>query len=473
MKYCNMKKILGLFVLAMGCLMWTSCSSDDYTEKVNSVQVELAETTIAAAGGTATIQVTGTGIKATSAASWLSVNVNGNTIVATATANPMRESRATHVTVTASNGDEQLISIVQYGLVLSLSVGELDVNGSTQEYVIEAETTVPLTVTSDVDWVIATYDAENHVINVTIKNNVDENPREGHITVQGEGVSETITIKQGGIVLEVAKDKYVSSTKKASNLSIPVIRSIEVEVTCDADWLTATFNEETNKLEVSIAASTEVQRSGNITLTSGSLTKTVTIEQYELFGQYYLLYTDAEIGKTYYYVSELNSNGLVYDYMSGLTLTYPMKQTGDYELTMGPAGSPIGSYLDSYYFFLAWGNTEAGTWSTYDGRQSATMSVVFEEGDQYIDELTGTFTAGDPVETYKIDSWFMWGCSGPEFSMDYHMGYFDWLINPYLYKVPENDGARRSATRAIRTRDGQEALPAVLKNILRPCELKK
>ncbi|MBR2243516.1 MAG: BACON domain-containing protein [Prevotella sp.] len=464
-----MKKILGLFVLAMGCLMWTSCSSDDYTEKVNSVQVERAETTIAAAGGTATIQVTGTGIKAASTASWLSVAVNGNTIVATATANPMRESRATHITVTASNGDEQLISVVQYGLVLSLSVGELDVNGSTQEYVIEAETTVPLTVTSDVEWITAVYDAENHVINVTIMHNVDENPREGHITVQGEGVTETITIKQGGIVLEVAKDKYVSSTKKASNLSIPVIRSIEVEVTSDADWLTATFNEETNKLEVSIAASTEVQRSGNITLTSGSLTKTVTIEQYELFGQYYLLYTDAETGKTYYYVSELNSNGLVYDYIADLiTLTYPMKQTGDYELTVGPAGSPIGNYGTALYFFLAWGNHE-GYWSTYDGTESATMNVVFEEGDQYIDELTGTFGQSERV----IDSWFMWGCDAPEFSSTYGRGYYDWLINPYLYKVPENAGARRSATRAIRTRDGQEAMPAVLKNILRPCELKK
>ena len=468
MKYCNMKKILGLFVLAMGCLMWTSCSSDDYTEKVNSVQVERAETTIAAAGGTATIQVTGTGIKATSAASWLSVAVNGNTIVATATANPMRESRATHVTVTASNGDEQLISVVQYGLVLSLSVGELDVNGSTQEYVIEAETTVPLTVTSDVDWVIATYDAENHVINVTIMHNVDENPREGHITVQGEGVTETITIKQGGIVLEVAKDKYVSSTNKASKLSIPVIRSIEVEVTSDADWLTATFNEETNKLEVSIAASTEVQRSGNITLTSGSLTKTVTIEQYELFGQYYLLYTDAETGKTYYYKSMLDDKGLYYDYMEGLTLTYPFVKTGDYELTVGPAGSPIGNYGTALYFFLAWGNHE-GYWSTYNGTESATMNVVFEEGDQYIDELTGTFGESERV----IDCWFMWGCSAPEFSSTYGRGYYDWLINPYLYKVPENDGARRSATRAIRTRDGQEAMPAVLKNILRPCELKK
>lgn len=463
-----MKKVYSLIVLAMGCLMWTSCSSDDYTEKVNSVQVELAETTIAAAGGTATIQVTGTGIKATSAASWLSVAVNGNTIVATATANPMRESRATHVTVTASNGDEQLVSVIQYGLVLSLSVGELDVNGSTQEYVIEAETTVPLTVTSDVDWVIATYDAENHVINVTIKNNVDENPREGHITVSGEGVSETITVKQGGIVLEVAKDKYVSSTNKASKLSIPVIRSIEVEVTSDADWLTATFNEETNKLEVSIAASTEVQRSGNITLTSGSLTKTVTIEQYELFGEYYLLYTDAESGKTYYYEAMLDDKGLYYDYMAGLTLTYPFVKTGDYELTVGPAGSPIGNYGTAYYFFLAWGNHE-GYWSTYDGTESATMNVVFEEGDQYIDELTGTFGESERV----IDCWFMWGCNAPEFSSTYGLGYFDWLIYPYLYKVPENAGARRSATRAIRTRDGQEAMPAVLKNILRPCELKK
>lgn len=448
--------------------MWTSCSSDDYTEKVNSVQVERAETTIAAAGGTATIQVTGTGIKATSAASWLSVAVNGNTIVATATANPMRESRATHVTVTASNGDEQLISVVQYGLVLSLSVGELDVNGSTQEYVIEAETTVPLTVTSDVEWITAVYDAENHVINVTIMHNVDENPREGHITVQGEGVTETITIKQGGIVLEVAKDKYVSSTNKASKLSIPVIRSIEVEVTSDADWLTATFNEETNKLEVSIAASTEVQRSGNITLTSGSLTKTVTIEQYELFGQYYLLYTDAETGKTYYYISMLDDKGLYYDYMEGLTLTYPFVKTGDYELTVGPAGSPIGNYGTALYFFLAWGNHE-GYWSTYNGTESATMNVVFEEGDQYIDELTGTFGESERV----IDCWFMWGCSAPEFSSTYGRGYYDWLINPYLYKVPENAGARRSATRAIRTRDGQEAMPAVLKNILRPCELKK
>lgn len=472
MKYCNMKKILGLFVFAIGGLLMTSCSSDDYTEKVNSVQVESAETTIAAIGGTATIQVKGTGISATSAASWLSVAVDGNTIVATATANPMRESRATHITVTASNGDQQLVSVVQYGLVLSLSDSEIDVNGSTHELTIATETTIPVTVTSNTEWITAVYDAENNVINVTIKNNVDENPREGSITVTGEGVSETITISQGGIVLELEKDKYVVASNDVSTMSIAVTRSIEVQATSDVDWLTPTFNEETSTLELAVAASEELQRSGTVTLTSGSLTKTITIEQYGLYGEYYLVYADLKNQKWLYYLATFDENGLSYDYMPGLTLTYPLKKTDDYQVTMGPAGSPIGSYGTSYYFFLAWGNSEGGTWSTYDGTESATMNVIFKEGTQYIDELTGTF--GDPEDPTTIDSWFMWGCSAPEFSSTGHIGYFDWIVYPYLEKVPANASAsRRSATRAIRTKDGHEAMPAVLKNILRPQELKK
>lgn len=295
----------------------TSCSSDDYTEKVNSVQVESAETTIAAIGGTATIQVKGTGISATSAASWLSVAVDGNTIVATATANPMRESRATHITVTASNGDQQLVSVVQYGLVLSLSDSEIDVNGSTHELTIATETTIPVTVTSNTEWITAVYDAENNVINVTIKNNVDENPREGSITVTGEGVSETITISQGGIVLELEKDKYVVASNDASTMSVAVTRSIEVQATSDVDWLTPTFNEETSTLELAVAASEELQRSGTVTLTSGSLTKTITIEQYGLYGEYYLVYADLKNQKWLYYLATFDENGLSYDYMPG------------------------------------------------------------------------------------------------------------------------------------------------------------
>ena len=449
----------------------TSCSSDDYTEKVSSVQVESAETTIAAIGGTATIQVTGTGISATSAASWLTVAVNGNTIVATAAANPMRESRATHVTVTASNGDQQIVSVVQYGLVLSLSVGTIEANGATQEYEIQTETTVPVTVSTDVDWITAVYDAEKNVINVVIMHNVDENPREGHILVKGNGISETITVNQGGIVLDVDKDKYVISTNSASSMSIDVIRSIEVEATSDVDWLKPTFNEETGMLDLTVAASEELQRSGTVTMTSGSLTKTITIEQYGLYGEYYLVYLDSESGEWYYYPATFDGNGLSYDYMTGLTLTYPLKQTDDYQVTMGPAGSPIGTYGTSYYFFLAWGNSEAGTWSTYDGSESATMDVIFDEDTQLLDNLTGTF--GDPEEPTQIDSWFMWGCSGEEFSAANHLGYFDWIITPYMMKVSDIASSRRSATRSIRTKDGHEAMPAVLKNILRPHELKK
>lgn len=464
-----MKKLYSFIALAIGCFLWASCSSDDYTEKVNSVQVEKAETTVAAIGGTVTITVSGTGITATPAASWLTTSVNGNTITATAAPNPMRESRATHITVKAANGDQQIVSVIQYGLILSLSDGDIEVNGSSHELSVATETTVPITVKSNNDWITAVYDAENNVINLKIAANVDENPREGTVSVTG-GVTETITIKQGGIVLEVDKDQYVLTTNDASTMKINVTRSVGVEVTSNVDWITATFDEKTDVLNLSVAASNELQRTGTVTLTSGALTKTVTIVQYELYGEYYLNFIDSETGEWVYYDAVLSDKGLVYDYMAGLTLTYPMKKSGDYEVTMGPAGSPIGNFGTSYYFFLAWGNSEAGVWSTYDGAQSATMEVVFEEGVQYIDNLKGTF--GSAEEPYDIDCWFMWGCNGPEFSATYHLGYFDWIIYPYLEKKT-TASARRAAPSVIRTRNGHQATPAAQKNILRPYQLKK
>ncbi len=479
-----MKKIYSIIALTIGCLFMASCSSDDYTEKVNSVQVESAETTIAAIGGTATIQVKGTGISATSAASWLSVAVDGNTIVATATANPMRESRATHITVTASNGDQQLVSVVQYGLVLSLSDSEIDVNGSTHELTIATETTIPVTVTSNTEWITAVYDAENNVINVTIKNNVDENPREGSITVTGEGISETITISQGGIVLELEKDKYVVASNDASTMSVAVTRSIEVQATSDVDWLTPTFNEETSTLELAVAASEELQRSGTVTLTSGSLTKTITIEQYGLYGDYYFLYLDSESGKWYYYAAALSDKGLSYNVNANSPVVLPMAAAEeDYKVTVGPAGTYVGNIIASsgttYYAYLAWLDSAQGYWSYYDCTESVSGEVVFDnsEGEtvQYLDNFAGSWVV-DEAEglTGNADTWLLWVCSAQDFSAASGLGYWDMYTTPYLMKVPASASAsRRSATRAIRTKDGHEAMPAVLKNILRPHELKK
>ena len=260
--------------------MMASCGSDDYTEKVNSVQVESAETTIAATGGTAIIKVTGTGLSVSSAASWLTASVSGNTITATASQNTMRESRATHITVTAANGDQQLISVIQFGQILALGTYEVEVNGSTHTIEVSAESNVDFTVSSNVDWITATYDEETGIITIDVKANVDENTREGAVTVTSNGLTETITISQGGIVLNVSDPEWYIKTSDAATLTIPVERSIEVTASTSDDWLTATFNEETSELAVTTPKYSAVLRAGVVTLRSGSRTVVIPIDEY-------------------------------------------------------------------------------------------------------------------------------------------------------------------------------------------------
>ena len=80
-----MKKILSLFVFALGCLTLASCGDENYTEKVNSVTFSTESSTIPSVGGSVVFTVTGEGLTATSAADWLSVSLSGQTITATAT----------------------------------------------------------------------------------------------------------------------------------------------------------------------------------------------------------------------------------------------------------------------------------------------------------------------------------------------------------------------------------------------------
>ena len=116
-----MKKIFNLALLTLGCLLVFSCSNDDYVEKVSSVQVIDASTLIDAAGGTETITVNLQGVTATAADSWLSTSVSGNVITLTAEPNTSRETRHTSVTIKAANGDQQVVSVSQMGLLLVLA----------------------------------------------------------------------------------------------------------------------------------------------------------------------------------------------------------------------------------------------------------------------------------------------------------------------------------------------------------------
>jgi len=114
-----MKKIFSIMIVAaLSGLLITSCSSNDYTDKVSSVQVTEVSKELSAAGGQQTFTVTGEGISARAADTWLSVSTQGNVVTVTADGNDSKQSRHTIVTVTATNGDQAVINVSQPGLVI-------------------------------------------------------------------------------------------------------------------------------------------------------------------------------------------------------------------------------------------------------------------------------------------------------------------------------------------------------------------
>jgi len=214
-----MKKILSLFVLAIGFITFAACSDDDnYTEKENSVKVVTANTLIAYTGGSTTIEVTGTGISAVSAAEWLTVSVSGNIITATATQNLSRESRATHITAKASNGDYTLIQ--QEGWIFDVSIFSLAVDDTAEEYFFTVNSAYPVTVTSNSNWFDVNYDVETGNVTVNMTANNTGLPRSGSINVESAGTVKTIPVYQAEFekdVLGEYKFGFTASGQDQSN----------------------------------------------------------------------------------------------------------------------------------------------------------------------------------------------------------------------------------------------------------------
>lgn len=115
-----MKKIFIIMtVAALSGLLTTACSSsNDYTDKVSSVQVIGISQEIPASGGQQDIIVTGEGISAQAADAWLSVTTQGNVVTVSADGNDSKQSRHTIVTVTAANGDQTIVNVSQPGVVI-------------------------------------------------------------------------------------------------------------------------------------------------------------------------------------------------------------------------------------------------------------------------------------------------------------------------------------------------------------------
>lgn len=479
-----MKKIYSLIVFAIGSLTLASCGDDDFTEKVNTIQVEKSETTIPAAGGSVDITLTGEGLTVASAADWLTATINGNVLTASATANPTRESRASHIDVKAANGDTYLVSIVQTGGMLALESNELAATDLDASYNVAIEKSVgSVTVKSLSDWVKASVNAKSDSIKVEVASNDYDVARQGKILVTSGVLEDTLFVNQAAMKFSLSTNVASILSNAAGSKTVTVSHSKPVTVESKADWITASITG--NVIKVSVAANATKRRVGEVAVKSGKSEKTLYVSQLDFAdqfsGTYNFLFYDVNQKGWYYLPADVTDKGISIK---------PFKNFGAYTipLTVNKTARTVktancGTYLGEWgaggitlYLYLAWGNFFGGDvkkWSTATITNVASTGTVYAKKQKSGDVVTiidwaGTWTYNNV--TYQIDTWLFQTMSAKAFTTANNKGSLLSFSKPSLISNPEGNTAKYANKNgcAIQLPNGEYARPAVLKNILRP-----
>ena len=479
-----MKKIYSLIVFAIGSLTLASCGDDDFTEKVNTIQVEKSETTIPAAGGSVNITLTGEGLTVASAADWLTATINGNVLTASATANPTRESRASHIDVKAANGDTYLVSIVQTGGMLALESNELAATDLDASYnVAIAKAVGSVTVKSLSDWVKASVNAKSDSIKVEVASNDYDVARQGKILVTSGVLEDTLFVNQAAMKFSLATNVANILSNAAGSKTVTVSHSKPVTVESKADWITASITG--NVIKVSVAANATKRRVGEVAVKSGKSEKTLYVSQLDFAdqfsGTYEFLFYDVDEEGWYYFPADVTDKGISikpFRDFGAYTIPLTVNKTAKTVKTAN-SGTYLGEWSQegtTYYLYLAWGNyfgESKKIWSTATVTNAASTGTVYADKLKSGDVVTiidwaGTWTYNKV--THQIDTWLFKAMGAKAFTTANHLGSLLSLCKPYLMSNPEGNTAKYANKNgcAIQLPNGEYARPAVLKNILRP-----
>lgn len=479
-----MKKIYSLIVFAIGSLTLASCGDDDFTEKVNTIQVEKSETTIPAAGGSVNITLTGEGLTVASAADWLTATINGNVLTASATANPTRESRASHIDVKAANGDTYLVSIVQTGGMLALESNELAATDLDASYnVAIAKAVGSVTVKSLSDWVKASVNAKSDSIKVEVASNDYDVARQGKILVTSGVLEDTLYVNQAAMKFSLATNVASILSNAAGSKTVTVSHSKPVTVESKADWITASITG--NVIKVSVAANATKRRVGEVAVKSGKAEKTLYVSQLDFAdqfsGTYDFLFYDVDEEGWYYFPADVTDKGISikpFRDFGAYTIPLTVNKTAKTVKTAN-SGTYLGEWSQegtTYYLYLAWGNyfgESKKIWSTATVTNAASTGTVYAEKLKSGDVVTiidwaGTWTYNKV--THQIDTWLFKAMGAKAFTTANHLGSLLSLCKPYLMSNTEGNTAKYANKNgcAIQLPNGEYARPAVLKNILRP-----
>ena len=357
-----MKRIYSFIAFIAAVAMFTACGSDDASyNAVPTLEVTSADVLFEAEGGDGSIVLnTANTVAAATDANWLTLTVNGNKVVVTANPNLSREGRNAVIKLHAGNTETQ-VTATQKSSIYGVPSQEFEIADYEASIDIPVTHTQDVTVQSNTDWITATWNPETNKIEIEAEDNNEADPREGTITITMGEYSDEITIVQHGFLLELEEEE-VETTDDAGNVSVSVNHSRVIEkVESQADWIKASFNNKTNALVCKVTANdTGWERTGTVTITSGPVTRTLTITQFDytkdVLGEFEFVYASDAMGSQWSSIpAELTSDELILHVTKTVDFTIPVEHDTKSRIVFaGPSNSFVGDFL-TYYIRLHFG----------------------------------------------------------------------------------------------------------------------
>lgn len=218
---------------------------------------------------------------------WVNTHINNNgTVTLYVYENTQAVARTGIVTITASNGLSRDVTIVQAAGVavpssISVAPATAQIARTGGQQYIYVTANVSYTVTCSASWVTITPSGTlgQGWYNVTVANNATIDRRTATVIVSGGGTLANMVITQLGeeITLELSRAWDWTHVQGGESWSASVASNRAWTAQSDSSWLTVVFD----STSIGVTSSTNLgsQRVGHITLTAGTLTKTITVTQ--------------------------------------------------------------------------------------------------------------------------------------------------------------------------------------------------
>lgn len=470
-----MKKILCFILLLAGVTMVTSCGEDDATyTPVAPLEILSNDVLFETAGGTGTIKVnTSDALTATTAASWLSVSVSGNTVTVTAPENTSLSGRSGIIELKAG-GKTASITATQKGLAYGVTEGlEYKVDDQANVLELNFSNSLAPTVKSLDEWIQPTLDGTKLTLAIA-ENNVRE-ARSGQVVVACGDYADTIVVNQDAMIFKVSENQFQSNDNKAASFQITYEASKKISLSRDVSWIGAKGSG--NTITITIPDNEEGGlRTGHLFIKCGDEVESIFIAQFDITnevssGYYVFWYYDANAGDWSYLPAymDLEQETMIVQLSDDLMFNIPVIFDPEtLALYAGPSTEFAGMY-GQYYCYWVWRSAE-GTWSGYTGKSYSVGEYIVEESS---DGSVAPYIAwGGPLGENTIDGWALRAMKAEGLSQDNNAGYLTTFYYPQMEPWPaEARGKDAKINReGIRTFRGHTGKRADLKYILRPTE---